>query len=493
MQSSSSGSSPQAPWDTSATPGAQTPAHAPALSGASRQETIPADTTMSGPPPGRYLKPSARRTKIQTGFPQPELLDLPWSTFLADWPEDVLVAYPRGISRHVVRFAQVGGRVLAAKETTARNAAREYDLLRRLRHLGTPCVVPVAVVTERHSRDGQELPAVLLTEHLNFSLPYRVLFSEHPDADIADKLVDALALLLVQLHLAGFYWGDVSLSNTLFLRDAGRFAAYLVDAETGELHPQLTKGQRSYDLELARTNVAGELLDLLAGFDDDSHDGPPLDPSMTTGEKAHYEPAAATTALPQIVSSQPIPVDPFVTSERIVETYQKLWAELTGAERFPHEQRWRVAERIQRLNDLGFDVEEASLDTDDDGYVHLVPRVVEPGHHARHLQNITGMSARENQARRILTDITQFGRGLYPGLPEDLTGALWMQEVYAKIMSAVPADLRTKREPAEIVHEVLEHRWFLSERLRQDVPTSQAVEDYVESQLRSRPDEQMML
>ena len=43
-------------------------------------------------------------------------------------------------------------------------------------------------------------------------------------------------MLLVRLHLVGFWWGDVSLSNTLFRRDAGAFAAYLVDAETGELH-----------------------------------------------------------------------------------------------------------------------------------------------------------------------------------------------------------------------------------------------------------------
>ncbi len=44
----------------------------------------------------------------------------------------------------------------------------------------------------------------------------------------------SLAVLLVRLHVVGFYWGDVSLSNTLFRRDAETFAAYLVDAETGE-------------------------------------------------------------------------------------------------------------------------------------------------------------------------------------------------------------------------------------------------------------------
>lgn len=470
---------------------------------------------------------AGRGVSIQTAFPQPELLDLPWSVALAQWPDDVLVAYPRGISRHVVRFAQVGERVLAAKETTARNAAREYEMLRRLRQLGTPSVVPVAVVTDRHAPDGEELPAVLLTEHMAFSLPYRVLFSGNPDAEIAEKLVDALALLLVQLHLAGFYWGDVSLSNTLFLRDAGAFAACLVDAETGEIHPRLTVGQRRYDLDLARTNVAGELMDLLAAFEQgqdpaevrgdaswsDAARSDPTGPEASgseagphdrddgtadtaAGTETRYEPAASTAALMAVTndSGEPTPpVDPFETSERLVATYDSLWEELTGEERFPHEQKWRVARRVERLQELGFDVEEASLDTDDDGIVRLIPRVVEPGHHARQLRSLTGLSARENQARRILADIQQYGRALYPGLPEDITASLWKQEVFAPMMAAVPRDLRAKREPAEIVHEVLEHRWFLSERAKRDVATDRATADYLESQLRRRPDEQMML
>ena len=77
-----------------------------------------------------------------------------------------------------------------------------------------------------------------MTRHLRFSLPYRSLFSHGLRADSLPSLVDALVVLLVRLHLAGFFWGDVSLSNVLFRRSAGEFAAYLVDAETGELRPQ---------------------------------------------------------------------------------------------------------------------------------------------------------------------------------------------------------------------------------------------------------------
>ena len=329
--------------------------------------------------------------------------------------------------------------------------------------MGTPSVVPDAVVTERYRPDGEALPAALVTDHLSFSLPYRAIFEQVPSPDTIERLVDALASLIVQLHLSGFYWGDVSLSNTLFRRDAGQFAAYLVDAETGELHPQLTRGQREYDIDLARTNVAGEIMDLLAG--------------------EHMQRRLAEAGV------DPASVDPFAVSERLVQTYDGLWEELTATEVFSVDERWRVQERVKRLNELGFDVEEASMDSDESGRVHLRPRVVEPGHHSRRLLHLTGLNTQENQARRILTDIDQFGRALYPGLPEDLTAQLWMREIFVPIMAAIPAELRGKREPAQIVHEVLEHRWFMSEAAGKDIPTETAAADYVQTYLAERPDE----
>lgn len=414
--------------------------------------------------PEPHSRPSGHpRVSINTAFPEPALLDLPWHLPLEEWPTEVLAAYPRGISRHVVRFAHVGSKVVAVKETTPHYAQHEYGMLRRLLRMGTPSVTPTAVVTNRFTAEGEPLPAALVTKHLSFSLPYRAIFEQVPSPQTVELLVDALALLIVQLHLSGFYWGDVSLSNTLFRRDAGHFAAYLVDAETGEIHPSLSRGQREYDMDLARTNVCGEVMDLLAGED----------MQLKLAE----------------IGLSPEDVDPFEISDRLVTTYTNLWEELTAEETFPMDDRWRVQARVERLNDLGFDVEEASLDADDDGQVHLRPRVVEPGHHSRRLLHLTGLDTHENQARRILTDIGQFGHALYPGLPEDLTAQLWMREIFVPIMEAVPSAMRRKLEPAEIVHEVLEHRWFMSERARKDIATPEAVKDYVRSQLARRPDE----
>jgi hypothetical protein len=203
--------------------------------------------------------------ELTAARPDPALLDLPWPVPLEDWPADRLAALPRGLSRHTVRFVRVSNRVLAIKEIKVDLARREYAMLRNLERMDLPCVEPFGVVSGRQTADGTPLDACLITRHLQYSLPYRALYSQTLRPDTSQRLIDALAVLLVRLHLAGFWWGDVSLSNTLFRRDAGAFAAYLVDAETGELRPSLSTGQREHDLEIARVNIAGELMDLEAG------------------------------------------------------------------------------------------------------------------------------------------------------------------------------------------------------------------------------------
>ena len=198
--------------------------------------------------------------------PVTQLISLPWATPLEEWPEDNLVALPRGISRHVVRFVRCGNDVFAVKEVLEHLARHEYRLLRDLTRLDVPSVEATGVVTDRvDAATGEPLDPILITRHLQFSLPYRSLFSRGVRQDTVNRLVDAMVVLLARLHLIGFLWGDVSLSNTLFRRDAGAFAAYLVDAETGELHDQLTNGQREHDLTIARTNLFGEFSDLEAG------------------------------------------------------------------------------------------------------------------------------------------------------------------------------------------------------------------------------------
>jgi Domain of unknown function (DUF4032)/Lipopolysaccharide kinase (Kdo/WaaP) family len=390
----------------------------------------------------------------------PALLDLPWQTPLERWPTDQLVALPRGISRHVVRFVRLEGGVYAVKEVGETLARREYGLLRQLERLDVPCVEAVGVVLGRIDTAGRPLDPALVTRHLQFSLPYRALFSQTLRPDTADRLIDALSVLLVRLHNSGFYWGDCSLSNTLFRRDAGSFAAYLVDAETGELHKSLSDGQRDYDLDLARTNIAGELLDLEAGN--------LLHPSM----------------------------DAVTIATQVVDRYTSLWDELTFTDVFDAHERHRVDQRVRRLNDLGFDVAELSFVTGDDGRrVEIHPKVVDAGHHSRRLLRLAGLDVQENQARRLLNDLDHFRAEICEDKREDeeIVAHRWLTEVFNPVVSAVPRELRGKLEAAEIFHEVLEHRWFLSEKSGRDVGLLPAARSYVDDVLRLKPDEEAVL
>ena len=374
------------------------------------------------------------------------LLTLPWREALADWMDDRLVEVPqRGLSRHVVRFVSEAGEVFALKEIHERLARREYQLLRQLDKLSIPAVEVLGVVVDR----GTDLDAILVTRFLDFSTSYRALFANPRGQHLTGRLLDAQVELLVRLHLAGFMWGDCSLSNTLFRLDAGALSAYLVDAETAEIHSSLSEGQRHYDVLMAQERVGGELLDLQAGG---------------------------------FLSEE---VDAVETVEELERLYEALWAELTSEEvLLPDEQRYRIGERVRRLNELGFDVDEIELvDVGEGSRLRLTTRVAEPGHHRRLLFARTGLDVQEKQARRLLADIASFRSYLEQTskrpVPEAVAANRWLEEIYGSVMASIPAELRGRLDDAEIFHEILEHRWFLSEAAGKDIGTTAAASDYL--------------
>lgn len=389
----------------------------------------------------------------------PDLLLLPWGTPLEEWPADLIVALPRGISRHTVRFVRLGGVVHAVKEIEESFAQREYDLLHQLTELNVPSVRAKAVVSGRTDADGEPLPAALVTEHLQFSLPYRAVFSSTPRTDTAIRLLDALTLLIARLHLLGFAWNDCSLSNTLFRRDAGEFAAYLVDAETGEMYPSLSDGQRQYDIETASLNCIGELMDLEAG------------------------------------GRLPEQVDPISAGQSLVARYNRLWALLTDPLTIALHDRKALNKHISSLNRLGFDVGEIRLEATEDGMarVHLTPKVVDQGHHARRLLRLTGLDVEEHQAQRLLNDLDAFRAELADGESEEVVSHRWVTEMFEPLVTSVPHALRRKLEPAQIFHEVLENRWYMSEQAGHDVGMEAATQAYISQFLARKPDEMALL
>ena len=388
----------------------------------------------------------------------PGFLDLPWRLPLDDWQSDRFVEVSRGIHRHVVRFVDYDGDIFALKELPARVAEREYRLLRRLGEAGVPVVEVIGLVSDR----GGDPNAILITRHLRFSLPYRTLFARGAISDLQRRLLDALAELLVELHLAGFFWGDCSLSNTLFRRDAGELVAYLVDAETGVMETTISDRMRRYDLDIAIENVAGELLDIEAG------------------------------------GNLPAGIDPVTTARALEEVYTALWDELTRVDIIRPDERYKIDARLQQLNDLGFDVDEVELLTVPEGYqLRLRTQVVEPGHHRRRLHTLTGLDVQENQARRLLYDLDEHRAALEARLgrrvPDSVAAYRWLAEVFEPAVEAIPDSLRGKLEPAEAYHQILDHRWFLSEAAGHDIGLDEAIRSYVATVLSFVPDEQRVL
>jgi Domain of unknown function (DUF4032)/Lipopolysaccharide kinase (Kdo/WaaP) family len=386
------------------------------------------------------------------------LLSLPWDQPLEEWHDDrILEVAHRGISRHVVRFVEVDGLVYALKEIDERLARREYRLLGELEAMGMPAVSVLGVCVERPDAGEHEQDAILVTRFLDYSMSYRYVFSHGHTQRATDKLVDAMVELLVRLHLAGLFWGDCSLSNTLFRPDAGSIGAYLVDAETAEMHPTLSDGQRRFDIEYAAERVGGELFDLQYG------------------------------------GLLPDDVDPIEIAGEIPRRYHALWDELTREELFrPDEQRYRVAERVDRLNELGFDVDEIELVTTADGTrMRVHTRVAESGRHRTKLFALTGLEVTENQARRMLNDVISYRAYLEQKegrpVPETVAAHRWRSEIYDRVIGMVPEDLVDRLQPAEVFHEILEHRWFLSEQEGTDVGTTAAAHSYVGGILPSAP------
>jgi hypothetical protein len=393
---------------------------------------------------------------------QAAFLVLPWKLPLEDWPEEHFVEVERGIGRHVVRFVELSGSLYALKELPPRLAAREYRLLAALEAEGVPSVEAEGVVSDRVSGGGEELEAVLITRYLEFALPYRIILGRRALPAPEPAMRAALAGLLVRLHLAGLFWGDCSLSNALFRRDAGTLSAYLVDVETGELHERLSDGQRLHDLEIAEENIVGELHDLAAELE------------------------------------REVVEDPFDFAATVRESYDHLWAELTRDEVFTVQEGHRLEERLRRLNELGFDVEEVELVSEGDKVRLLLPtKVVEPGHHRRRLMRLTGLDAQENQARRLLNDLTRYRTWLERSgakpVSDTAAAGRWLAEVFEPTIAAVPSELRGRRDAAELFHELLEHRWFLSERVGKDVGMNRAIPSYIEQVLRAAADEKLPL
>jgi hypothetical protein len=375
------------------------------------------------------------------------LLDLPWEVPLGAWDATGFQfrQLPVGPSRHLVRFLVSDGVVYALKELPSGVAEREYTALRSLEEAGLPAVRAVGLALRPDSGD-----AVLVTEYLRHSMQYRRLLMRLRTISpgYLNRLLDAMALLLVDLHRSGVYWGDCSLANTLFRRDGDRIQAYLVDAETSEVYPSLSDGQRAFDLDILVENVAFGLADL----------------AMYMGEDELVDLAIEL-------------------AESVRTRYLAVWSELNDQPELIPGDRRAIRSRLRRLNDLGFSVDLQVEPVEGGRRVRLRTSVTTRRYHANELERRTRVRALEGQARILLNDICEYHAWLeyYEQAPVSAEDAAdrWLREVYRPTLARITAFVGPDRDLVQAYCDVLEHKWLLSEEVGGDVGLEMAIESYV--------------
>jgi hypothetical protein len=387
-----------------------------------------------------------------SGFPQLRLrragglLDLPWELPLADWPATLQFRdLPVGPSRHLVRFLVVDDVLIALKEEPGDVAEREYAVLGHLERVRLPAVTPIGI-----AHQAADETAILVTEYLASSLQFRRLLARFPLGPGAyrDRLLDAMAWLLVDLHRGGVFWGDCSLANTLFRRDGDRIQAFLVDAETSEVHPGLSDGQRAYDLEILVENVGYGLADVA------------------------------------LLQDRPEDLDGAVdAAENVRERYEAIWRELHLEPSLPAGDRHAIRGRLRRLNELGFAVDEIEVMPAEGGSsVRLRVTTSNREFHAHELERLTGIRALEGQARLLLNDLHEHVAWLRSRssrrVTEEAGARRWRRDVLEPALRRLRPAIGD-RDPIQAYCDVLEHKWLLSERSKRDVGLDAAIDAYL--------------
>lgn len=380
----------------------------------------------------------------------PDFSDLPWGLPLYEWDNDncaQLVDVPHGISRHPVKFLNYSGAIFAFKDMPNTQAVDEYKLLLQIENSRVPSVIPVGYVV--HAPEPEQR-SVLITQYLEHAIPYRTLFAQTRLLPYRKHLLDAIAGLIVQLHLACIYWGDCSLSNTLFRRDAGALQAYLVDAETAEFYADdLPPTIRHHELEIMEENITGELIDL------------EIDHKFI--DKYNLMDIGAYIRL----------------------RYQSLWEEITREDVIKPDENYRIQERIRALNELGFSVSNVELrDTVDGNQLRLRVIISDRNFHQDQLINLTGLEAEERQARLMMNEIHQIKARLSQeqnrSTPLSVAAHHWLTNIYLPIIALLEPFDNIGDDKAELYCQILENKWYLSEQAKRDVGHRKAAEDYIE-------------
>lgn len=385
------------------------------------------------------------RLNIRAG--NPDFLDLPWETPVDEWDHERVVEMPVGVHRHPVVFVAYDEGIYAIKEMAWRLAANEHDVLVALEEVSTSTAEPVGLVNRTWLDPHEEQAGAVVTRYVRHAFPYRHLLEGAGFGPRRVQMLDAVAGLLVELHLAGCYWGDCSLSNVLYRYDAGEIEAIMIDAETSEFHVELTNGQRHQDIDIMVENLAGEMADIAAmsGADIDQAD-------LHLGEE-------------------------------VAERYGALWAELTEELIVTREEAFKIRDRINRLNELGFSVHDVEIEPGDKGnVVKMKTHVGGRTFNSDRLRALTGVDASENQARVILGDLNYYlaKEGITSATGKSVGTFKWLNDSFEPLIQRISREWHGQ-DAVQGYCDFLNHRMVLATERGRDVDNDDAYPEWVEA------------
>jgi hypothetical protein len=380
---------------------------------------------------------------------------LPWQVPLEEWPTYGVVPLliRRGDSRHPVIFVEREGVRYAIKETTPRMAEREIASLREIDRRGIPALSPVGSVKV-------SVPPLLLEERGPGGLPEyisgdrgytvtllaprvvpHVLLNRIPfTRKNKRRLLSAIALLLIELHEHGVYWGDPSMANVL-IRIAGQhIQAILADAETAEFFPEAVNDNlREQDLDLFGESLLWQAEDLRQAR------GLPDEEEVLDDKDFHY----------------------LEQRYRILRREHK---QLTSSSSFTT--RYQFQRMLEALNEWGFSL----LGMGGHAFQQFV--TVLPGWYQRRIYELLGIHVPRAYARRFYNTILSHQYQLSKNEGRDVTleeaAKDWYTRYHLPTILFLRQHLTSEQDPMQAYFSLLEYRWKISLKAGYEVPMEEA-------------------
>ncbi|TMD60362.1 MAG: DUF4032 domain-containing protein [Chloroflexi bacterium] len=383
------------------------------------------------------------------------LQDLPWDALLEEWPAHGVVPLQvrRGESRHPVIFVEREGVRYAIKETTPHMAEREIANLREIDRRGISALSPVGsvivsappILLEEKGPNG--LPEYIsgdrgytVTKLAPRVIPHVLLYRVPFTRKTKRRILSAIAILLVELHEHGVYWGDPSLANVLIRIAGQRIQAILADAETVEFFPgPVNEGLRQQDLESFGESLMWQAEDLRYA------QGLPEDEELIDDKDFRY----------------------LEQRYRILRReHRQLHYSLASATRF------QFQHMLETLNERGISLLGIG------GQTFQQFATVLPGWYQRRIHELLDIHVPRKYARRFYNTILshQYHLSQNEGHHISLERAAkdWYTRYHLPAILFLRQHLTKGQDPLQAYFSFLEYRWKLSQKVGHEVPLEEA-------------------